>query len=244
MKRKYLSFKMPNALILNSALAPTTRQIAAIMYAHRNALGFTQKSIAEISALSGRSAATVRAAIAELQVNGYVDAAQTYRWSKKHQRKIYGKKVYRCNLSFTGGYTLIPRALLQNAEKLTPAAFCVTLYLVLAAGNSFRAFPSINEISRAIGIAHSTVCRALTHVKQLAQFLVRLCRTLNGKFAASSYHIITHSSVATVCTVCQSRKRNNGLPSIHNSIVNAICRGFKYFFQRRVVPFLANIVKT
>lgn len=236
--KKCLTFKLPNALIQDDRLTLSARVLAAALFSHRSGAGFCKKSIAELSAISGLSAATVRRAAEELQTAGYISAARTYRWSKKHRRVIYGKKCYCCSLRFPGGYTLVPREILPQIRELSASAFCVLLYLCRAAGNTRRAYPSISRISTAVGIARSTVCRALRQLKEISQLLVQLCRKANGAFAASSYHL-----VSVLCSRHQVPPRGNQTatpPRTHTLIVKVGHWLRKIFSRKGVVPNLSN----
>ncbi len=242
MKTKELTFKVPNALICDDALSLSARKVGAVLYGRRNAFGFCKKSIKDIAAIAGLSAATVSKSVDELQRAGYVVSARTYRWSKKRQRMVYGKKVYRCDLHFAGGYTRIPRMLLQEKD-LTPAAFCVMLYVYQAAGNRRRAWPSIAKISQAISVSHSTVCRALLQIKKLPSLLVQLCRKTNGAFSASSYYlakIIDLPNIGYAALEQQGAETVKKPFGLFTYILNALRQAYNHFFTRGVVPNLAN----
>lgn len=242
MKTKELTFKVPNALICDAALSLSARKVGAVLYGHRNALGFCKKSIRDIAAIAGLSPATVGKAVDELQRAGYVMSARTYRWSRKRQRMVYGKKVYRCDLHFAGGYTHIPRTLLQE-HGLTSAAFCVMLYIYQAAGNRRRAWPSITKISRAVCVSRSTVCRALLQIRKLPSLQVQLCRKTNGAFSASSYHLVKIVNLPDAgCAALEQQ----GAEAVRKPfgfftyILNALRQAYNHFFTKEVVPNLAS----
>ena len=236
--KKCLTFKLPNALINDDRLTLSARVLAVVFYSHRNALGFSKKSIAELSALSGLSSATVRRATEELYAAGYIFSARTYRWSKKKQRLIYGKKCYRCTLKFAGGYTLVPRDILPQIPELSASALCILLYICQAAGNTRRAYPSISRISAAVGVARSTVCRALHQLKGISSLLVQLCRKINGAFAATSYHLV--HSVSSDRHAEPRQLRTVEPVGLHAFIVKAAAWLRNLFSIKGVVPNLAN----
>lgn len=252
MKRRN-TFKLPNRLIRDDRLSPAARKLAAVLYAHRNALGFCTKSAAALSALSGLCPATVRRAVEELSGAGYLSAGRTYRYLARKGRVVFGRMAYQVRLSFEGGYTLIPRDLLAQRAELTPAAFLVCLCLLMSAGNRRRAFPSISRLSRLAGIARSTVCRALAQIRSVSWLLVQLCRKRTGAFAANSYCFTTvlapnqtavlepNPSSAQGAAEARSRKPRGGL----RTLILKLREGLrKVFSPRGVVPFLANYVKT
>lgn len=250
MKRN--TFKLPNRLVCDDRLSPSARKVGAILYAHRNAFGFCTKTLDALAGLSGCCAATVRKATEELTAAGYISVSRTYRYLPRKRRTVYGRKTYQVNLGFQGGYTLIPRDFLdwqQRQEELTPAAFVVCLYLFVAAGNTRRAFPSISRIGRLVGVARSTVCRALLQIKLLSGFLIQFCRKRDGSFAASSYHIAAilvpgQEAAGALGTIPQrdatAEKPRRTWDALHALIVKAATSLCNLFRGHGVVPFLAN----
>lgn len=231
------TFKLPNALICDTRLSYTARRIGATLYAYRNALGFCLRSAAELAILSGCSSKTVRGAIRELTAAGYIHSARSYRYHERLHRLVYGKNAYTCSLNFDGGFTLIPRHIF-TCEDLTPAAFCVYLYLFYAAGNKHRAYPSISRIMRIVGAAHSTVCRVLSQLKKLPGIFAQHCKKTNGAFAASSYYIVC------VLRNISQRKQSEMADqpeSLHTIILTAVRRFCNRFLHKAVVRFLPSI---
>ena len=266
------TFKLPNRLICDGSLSPSARKVGCVLYAHRTALGFCRKSFDALAALSGLCPATARKAVEELSQAGYLSFGRTWRYLQRKRRVVYGPTAYQLSLDFEGGYTLIPRDLLEQSAGLTHAAFLVCLCLLRCAGSSRRAFPSISALQRAAGLARSTVCRALQQLKSQAWLLVLLCRKRSGAFAANSYHfatVLTGPQAAAPCDprrdnlarsrrggaeqrrcpgdpqgVCKERKESMGWSSLHASIIKLRQTARKLFSRLGVVPFLANIVKT
>lgn len=241
--KKQLTFKVPNALICDTALSFTARKVGVVIYAHRNALGCCHKSFEELADLAGCSVLTARRAVQALQEAGYLSSSRTYRYHKRLQRIVYGKRAYSCSLHYQGGYTLIPRSFIEETATVTPAAFCVMLYICQCAGNKRRAYPSITKICNALGVARSTVCRALHQIKQLSCILVQLCRKVNGCMTASSYHLVhvlAGVSVNAGSVQDTDTTRRDLRMRLHTFIVkakNTICNAFSHWM---VVPFLAN----
>lgn len=238
------TFKLPNRLVCDARLSPAARKVGAVLYAHRNALGFCLKSFDALASLSGLCAATVRGAVEELSDAGYISKARTYRYLPRKGRTVYGRMAYQVDLRFQGGYTLIPRDVLAHQGKLTPSAFLVCLCLLVAAGNRRRAFPSISRISALAGIARSTVCRALLQIRSMSWLLVRPCRKRRGDFAANSYHFATVLAGTADLTAepgaaGSDTRRTKGV--LHDFIVKLRKSLRNLFSARGVVPFLANL---
>lgn len=186
-------FKIPNRLINDMALSFSARRLGAYFCAVSNRLGVARKSLAMLSGLSGLSVSTVQSAIDELERGGYLTRQKTYRYDTARMRLIYDKTAYQIQKHLSGGFTLVPAALLRE-RGLASSAFVLALYLCQQGADQGRAFPSIRQMSDAIGIAKSTVCRALQQLKAVAVFLVRHCVRKNHTFAANSYFYL-HKSV-------------------------------------------------
>lgn len=190
---KKLTFQVPNSLICNDMLSYSTRRLGAVLYSRRNAQGSCCKSLQQLSELSGCAIATVQKGLQALQETGYITIHRRYRYSETHERRIYDRFTYECSLDRLnqGGYTLMPRDIFAHGETVSHATFVVLMYIHQQAGNTNRAFPSINRMSHALGMAHSSVCRAIRVVKGLACFLVHYCIKQNGAFACNSYHLVS-----------------------------------------------------
>lgn len=242
------TFKIPNRLVCDQRLSPSARKLGAVLYAHRNALGFCCKSLSALSSLSGLCPTTVRKAAIELSDAGYITTARTYRYLARKGQLVYGRMAYQVSLDFQGGFTLVSRDIFSQQGDLTPAAFLVSLCLLVAAGNRRRAFPSISLLVRLAGIARSTVCRALLQIKSSSSLLVRLCRKRNGAYAANSYHFTTVlTAQAAPNGPGQTMQQDTAEP--HTRGMRSILRTFivklkdalhNLFPERGVVPFLAN----
>lgn len=181
------TFKLPNQLIMDQRLSFSSRHIGAIFYSRRNALGVCRKSLVQLSALSGYSKVTVLKAVKELEAFGYLKITYSHTFRKEIGCVCNDRNTYHLNLKFSKGYTLVPRTALEQPIK--DSAMVMYLYLFVAAGNRNRAWPSIRKISKAIGAAASTVCRALQKLKCLQGFFVEHCRAKSGSFCANSYFV-------------------------------------------------------
>lgn len=231
--------KIPNRLILDEKISLSARRLGAVLCAVSNRLGRTQKSLAMLAGLSGLSVATVRSSITELERAGYLSHAKTYRYDFERGHLIYNRNIYFVNKHLPGGYTLVPASLFR-ARDLSSAAFVVALYVYQqgAAAAQGRAYPAISRIAMSIGIAKSTVCRALIQLKDAAMLLVQHCRKRDGAFAANSYFCL--------CAV----QRSYALSPVNKPVTlsaavlkfyHRICRPIKEFLGLRVVPNLANL---
>lgn len=184
----YHSFKMPNQIIMDSTLSLSARKIAAYLYAYRRGK-ICSKSYRDIARKARCATNTVRSAVDELQSAGYLTITKTHRWDKKLCRVVNDVNVYTLS-SVHSKYTLIPFSLLFDAD-LTAAELSISLYLFCAAGPKASAYPSIQHISERVGVAKSTVCKALAAIRQLVSFLVMRCRTVFGDFGCNTYFLIS-----------------------------------------------------
>ena len=160
MRKRRSYFKVPNALIFDTTLSFATRRVGMIFFAYCNALGGCRKSYEAIAALAGCSVATAVKAVRELSEAGYLTVKHTKYHSGKLGRTVYGKNTYTVDLALLKkGYTILDRAVLE--QELTDSALIVLCAIIVCAGNSSRAFPSISALQKKTGAARSTVCAGL-----------------------------------------------------------------------------------
>ncbi len=178
--------RIPNKLICDDTLSLSARRLGAFLCAASNRLGVTRKSLAMLSGLSGLSVSTVRSATEELERGGYLTRQRTYRYDGARHHLVYDRTLYQIHKYLPGGFTLVPSDVLFK-RKLSNAAFLLALYLCLQGADRGRAFPSIRQMVTAIGVARSTICRALQQLKTAAVFLVRHCIRHDRTHAANSY---------------------------------------------------------
>ena len=188
-KLTHATFKLPNQLILDTSLSYNARRMGAVLFAHRNALGSCRKSLAQLAGLACCSIKTARKALNELAEGGYVEACKHYRYDETKGRMVYDRYTYHCDLSFLGGFTLIPRSLFLASIKAS--SFAVALYLCYQAGNKRRAFPSLRRVCKDLWMSTATVCRAVRELAQVTLFHVEHCLKANRAFACNSYFLCT-----------------------------------------------------
>lgn len=201
--------------------------------AYCNALGGCRKSYEAIAALAGCSVATAVKAVRELSEAGYLTVKHTKYHSGKLGRTVYGKNTYTVDLALLKkGYTILDRAVLE--QELTDSALIVLCAIIVCAGNSSRAFPSISALQKKTGAARSTVCAGLRLLKALKTLLVQLCIKKNQEHSRNSYHI------------CKAAEGNYAAASCdqHIAASDACQAPIEGFSLMGVVRFLANKVKT
>jgi Transcriptional regulators len=255
--KKFGKFKMPNAAITDNSFSYSAKRVAAVLFCHCNRLGAYRKSLDGLSDLCQLSVPTVRKAVAELEAAGFISRRKCYVHDDVQNRPIYAQTEYCCNLSYRGGYTLIPRSLLS--KELTPAAFTVSLFIFHQMGNLGRAFPSITYIGSALAMSRSTVCRALAAVKSAYLFLVQLCRKRDKSFANNSYFVLNGSACAAAAAPVEregdnllnteNRRRAQREPRGEEKkkaggflqyYFRAARRQMQRFWERGVVPFFTG----
>lgn len=147
MRKRRSYFKVPNALIFDTTLSFATRRVGMIFFAYCNALGGCRKSYEAIAALAHCSVATAVKAVRELSEARYLTVKHTKYHSSKLRRTVYGKNTYTVDLALLKkGYTILDRAVLE--QELTDSALIVLCTIIVCAGNSSRAFPSISALQR------------------------------------------------------------------------------------------------
>lgn len=201
--RKHI--KTPNTLIEDLTMHHSSKRVAVAMlfYARRN--GEFRETCESLAKKTGRrrdkdgtekngcSPATVQQAVAELEAGGYLRKNRNYRYSKGLCRPVYAANSYEFTPDWSRGYTLIPASILKL--PLTSAEFCVLLYLYRCAGRDGRAFPSLrhimgvlkNQMIRGLGMAKSTVIRALKRLEELRVFIKTSCVTRAGDHSMNTY---------------------------------------------------------
>lgn len=245
-KTRKPTFKMPNSLICNDALSYSARRLGAVLYARRNALGCSRKSLEQLSELSGCAVATVRKGLVELEEAGYVSIQRCYKYSGALGRLVYARPIYQLDLSFKGGYTQMPRDIFAYGGSVGNATFVVLMYLHQQAGNGTRAYPSINRVCRALGMGCSSVCRALQAIKELSCWLVRRCVKKNRAFACNSYHVVNvcekviGATVSFVGAMLRLAAVRLGVNSQGGSPCSYYSPGGGNFQDGGVLPKLAN----
>jgi len=191
---KLHSFKLPAPLICDDALSYSARRVGAVLFGHRNRFGLCHKGLILLAKYSRCSVSTVRKAVEELERAGYITSYHNHKYSLEQGRVVYDRNSYVCNLSFRGGFTMVPRHILD--WDLTAGAFSVCLYLCYQAGSGSRAFPSLRKIGKMLGMSHATVCRAVAALKQLRGMLVLACVKVNRAFSSNSYYFVTEAKCA------------------------------------------------
>lgn len=186
--KKFRSYKLPNPLICDDTLSYSARRVGAVLYGHRNRFGLCHKCLALLAKYAHCTVKTLRKALEELERAGYITHYHNHKYSVELGRVVYDRNTYVCNLSFRGGFTMVPRHILD--WDLTPGAFSVCLFLCYQAGNGTRAFPSLRKIGKFLGMSHATVCRAVAALKGLRGMLVLACVKVNRVFSSNSYRFV------------------------------------------------------
>lgn len=198
MKRSRLhrgpSFKVPNRLILDTSLSFSARRMGAVLYSRRNRLGACTRSLANLAMLAHCSIPTARKALAELEEAGFVSRTRNYKYDEELGRLVYAQNTYHCDLSFQGGFTLIPWSLFGRCLKR--GAFLVCLYLYYQTGNRDVAFPSLNYACKMLWMGKSTLCAALRELETAGVVYVRHCVKHNRAFSNNSYFFLRRSEAS------------------------------------------------
>lgn len=190
MKKKQLTFKMPNTLIDDGRLDYSARKVGAVLYSRRNAFGGCCKSLKILGMLSNLCVTTVHKAVQELSDAGYITITPRHRFDKKRKKWLKSANLYTCNLTFEGGYTLMPRSVFNHID-MTDSSFTVLMHIYQQAGNASRAYPSISKICKGLAMAMSTVCLGIVAIRKLSCILVQHCILENRKFTCNNYLLVT-----------------------------------------------------
>lgn len=235
MNRKFDCVKTPNRLITDTTLHYSARQLGCTLYGIQRA-GVVTRSLSRLARISGiGSVATVQKGLQELLDAGYIIAKeQHFRYCEQLGRDIYDSFSYRLDMSFTSGYTLIPKSLLRHCRGQY-SLFAVAAYICVEMGNEERSFPSLKRIARRLGgMSISTVCRAIKALVTSSVLHVRHCIKRNRANASNSYFLlkslsdrITRSNRSSILLVASPSHRT----PVYNYL--SICRNKQHLKPRR-----------
>ena len=192
------SFKVPNDLINDGALSFSARRVGTVLYSRRNRLGSCKRSLTYLSKQAKCSVTTVRKALEELEDAKYITRTRNRRFIHSKGLVGYDQYTYHCVLTVQHDFTFIPWDLF--GPYLKSCAFVLCLYLYQQAGNTTRAFPSLNRMCREIGMSIATVCRALDMLESVGRIYAQFCIKTNRAFSNNSYFFLLSCSDAPTVT--------------------------------------------
>lgn len=188
------TFRIPNSLILDAALGFNARRMGAVLYSRRNAQGTCRKSLQELARLTHCTVSTARDALSQLAAHGYISYVKPSRYDAGMGRAVHAKTIYTCNLALLARFTMVPRTIFDR--QIRPSSFLVLMYLYLQAGNGTRAFPSLRFMAKKLGMAKSSVCRALNELEHARAIYVQTCIKANHSHSDNSYYFLCQSTGA------------------------------------------------
>ena len=100
---------IPNQLILDSRLRPSTRRVAVTLYAYRGRDNVLCKSMKVLTKLCHCCRKTLLQALEQLEELRYLKRRHRCRWSQRLKRPIYKANRYYLHVDLSQGYTLMPR---------------------------------------------------------------------------------------------------------------------------------------
>ncbi len=178
---------MANHIITDPMLYPSAKRVLFAMVACAGRHGTLRKSLSELAALSGCSAATVRQALDQLQERGFLRRVRRYRFDHALSRPVYAKNTYQLRRAkLAGSYTLIPRSLLHL--DVTHAAFTAALYLYMKAGRKGRSYASLRTAAEQTYLSKATICRALKALRAAQAAARCFCIMANRAYSCCSYY--------------------------------------------------------
>lgn len=181
-------FQMGNRSIEDRRLYYSTRHVYAVMLAYRSKAGTVCKSLERLAALAHCSVATARQAVDQLMEYGYLRRIRRTRYSRSLDRMVNDTYRYQINPDklTEGGYTLIPRSLLE--QKVTHGTFVTGLHIYRLAGRKGRAYGSLRHMARRLDMAKATVCRAMAALRLTNQMVRLFCRKISRALAANTVY--------------------------------------------------------
>ena len=188
---KYIA--IPNSLICDRQLTPADRKVALALLSFRWESKQLKKSLRFIAERANVCVNTVRAAISKLEAAGFLTRKKNYRYDREQRCVVYDAASYTLRAGDQGNYTLLPYTTVRTmlAADMTPSAFLTFLLLAMKQGqNHDHAWPSLHGSAREVGLAKSTICRAISVLADKL-FLLRLRgKKAIGGFFCNSYYVI------------------------------------------------------
>ncbi len=179
---------IPNKLIQDTSLRPSTKRVAFTLYAYRSRSNVLCRSVNALAKLCHCCRNTVIRAINELEAHHYLKRNHRHRYSTVLHRPVYKSNRYLLKVDMSQGYTLIPRCVLR--AEITHTQFSVYLLLFARQGRSSHSFPSLRRMAEALWIAKSTACVAVA-VLVSGQYIARNhCCNRFGSFSCNCYYVI------------------------------------------------------
>lgn len=223
---------MPNVLIDDTVMHYTSKIVYTVMALSQRKSGLVKLTVAELVGKTGLCEATVLQALAELEAGGFIKKKRNWRFSYGIGSAVFSSNTYKLRLDFSNGYTLISSAILDM--DLTPAAFCVLLFLYRCAGRTGRAFPSIRYIAGAwkektgkgLYMAKATVLRALKSLAKLQAVCKCYCKTKEGDFGNNSYFMTD-----MVLAYTSARSAHNSDTGANSLAASAVSGGGIIFWE-------------
>ena len=193
--RNYIA--IPNQLLLDPMLRPSTKRVAVALYAYRNHRSNSIcRTVKALAVMAHCCRNTVLQALEELEERHFLKRKHRYGWNTELQRVVYKANRYTLSMDMSRGYTLVSRTLLR--AEITHAQFAVLLLLCAKQGQANHSYPSLRRMAAALLLAKSTICiaiRVLVHKQHLA---ANHCRNHFGSYSCNSYFLIVTWDAATL----------------------------------------------
>lgn len=179
---------IPNSLLLDPDLRPSTRRVAFALWAYRGRKNAVCRTVRALAGMCHMCQATVRQALCELEESGYLRREHRWRYDARLGRSVYRANRYVLRVDMARGYTLIPRSILR--AEITHTQFSVYLLLMVRQGRGSHSYPSLRRIAATLWIAKSTVCIAIAVLSSGQYVAKNHCRSRLGCYSCNCYYVI------------------------------------------------------
>lgn len=179
---------IPNELIQDSNLRPSTKRVAFALYAYRGKANSLCRTVASLARQCHCCQNTVRQALSELEERNYIQRKHRYRYDPILRRPVFVANRYMLRVDMSRGYTLIPRDTLH--AQVTHAQFAILLLLMCYQGRKNHAYPSTRKVANDLWMATSTVCVAILVLVKCQHVVRNRCLTQIGCYSCNSYYIV------------------------------------------------------
>lgn len=179
---------IPNELIRDPNLRPSTKRVAVVLYAYRGKNNALCRTIAQLARQSQCCENTVRQALCELEERKYIERKHRYRYDPLLGRPVFKSNRYILRVDLNRGYTLMPRDVLF--AQVTHTQFAILLLIMCYQGRKNHAYPSIRKAANDLWIATSTVCVAILVLVKHQHMVRNRCLTQGGCYSCNCYYIV------------------------------------------------------
>ena len=190
--------EVPNRLIYSRELTPSAKRVALAILTYqweKPRKHHICKKLRYIAERAGVCVTTARAALNQLECEGFLTCRHSYCYSEEVGRVVYAESTYCVHGEKGKKYTLIPYITARKllASSITHAQFVVYLFLASCQGaQNDHAWPALRYTAKCTDLSKATVCRAIIILSRVQFVNRRHCWNQRGCYSKNSYYVIVN----------------------------------------------------